>query len=169
MTTSLNTSIEKNTPLMEQYFSIKEQYPDEVVLFQVGDFYELFFDDAKKASAFLAIALTKRGKNKGEDIPLCGIPVHALNHYLTKLIKGGFSVVLCDQLSKPQPGTVVQRGVTQVFTPGTLSDALLMDEKSASYILSLYPTQDALCLVFFRTFDSTAFCNHHPRQPYQSF
>lgn len=148
MTTSLNMSVEKNTPLMEQYFSVKEQYPDEVVLFQVGDFYELFFDDAKKISAFLAIALTKRGKNKGEDIPLCGIPVHALNHYLTKLIKGGFSVVLCDQLSKPQPGTVVQRGVTQVFTPGTLSDALLMDEKSASYILSLYPTPDALCLVF---------------------
>ncbi|MFA6527245.1 MAG: DNA mismatch repair protein MutS [Candidatus Babeliales bacterium] len=148
MTSLTSSSSEKNTPLMEQYFSIKHQYLEEIVLFQVGDFYELFFDDAKKASAFLAIALTKRGKNKGEDIPLCGIPVHALNHYLTKLIKGGFSVVLCDQLSKPQPGTVVQRGVTQVFTPGTLSDALLMDEKSASYILSLYQSPEALCLVF---------------------
>lgn len=148
MTTLIIPSSEKITPLMEQYFAIKSRYVEELVLFQVGDFYELFFQDAQRASAFLAITLTKRGKNKGEDIPLCGIPVHALNHYLIKLIKGGFSVVLCEQLSKPQPGTVVQRGVTQVFTPGTLSDALLMDDKSASYILSLYPTHNALCLIF---------------------
>lgn len=167
MTKELIQSTEKITPLMQQYFSIKEQYPDEIVLFQVGDFYELFFDDAKRASAFLAIALTKRGKNKGEDIPLCGIPIHALNHYLTKLIKGGFSVVLCDQLSKPQPGTVVQRGVTQVFTPGTLSDALLMDEKSASYILSMYPTDKALCLVFSELLTAQLFAtiipSEHPK------
>lgn len=155
---------EKNTPLMEQYFSIKQQYPEELVLFQVGDFYELFFEDARRASAFLAIALTKRGKNKGEDIPLCGIPVHALNHYLIKLIKGGFSVVLCDQLSKPQPGTVVERGVTQVFTPGTLSDALLMDEKSASYMLSLFPSDDAFCLIFSELLTAQLFATIVPAQ-----
>ena len=86
--------MEKNTPLMEQYFTIKDQYPHTLLFFQVGDFYELFFDDAKLASSFLAITLTKRGKNKGEDVSLCGIPVHALNHYLTKLIKGGFHIAI---------------------------------------------------------------------------
>lgn len=133
---------------MQQYFAIKEQFQDTLLLFQVGDFYELFFDDAKTASSFLAITLTKRGKNKGQDIPLCGIPVHALNHYLRKLIKGGFKVALCDQLSKPTPGTVVERGITQVFTPGTLTDSLMLDEKSASYLLALYPTQDHYGLLF---------------------
>ncbi|MFH1254022.1 MAG: DNA mismatch repair protein MutS [bacterium] len=139
---------EKNTPLMEQYFTIKTQYPDSLLFFQVGDFYELFFQDAKTASSFLAIALTKRGKNKGEDIPLCGVPVHALNHYLLKLIKGGFKVAICDQLTKPQPGTVVQRGVTKVLTPGTLTDSLMLDEKSASYLLSFFPGQKQWGLVF---------------------
>jgi DNA mismatch repair protein MutS len=139
---------EKNTPLMEQYFAIKEQYPDSLLFFQVGDFYELFFQDAKTASSFLAIALTKRGKNKGEDIPLCGVPIHALNHYLIKLIKGGFKVAICDQLTKPQPGTVVQRGVTKVLTPGTLTDSLMLDEKSASYLLSFFPGQKQWGLVF---------------------
>jgi len=133
---------------MQQYFAIKAEYPNMLLLFQVGDFYELFFDDAKIASSFLAITLTKRGKSKGEDIPLCGVPLHALNHYLVKLIKGGFSVALCDQLTKPQPGTVVERGVTRVYTPGTLTDTLLLDEKSASYLLSFYPGEKTLGLVF---------------------
>ena len=76
--------VQKPTPLMQQYFSIKEQHPDSLLFFQVGDFYELFFDDAKVASSYLAIALTKRGKNQGKDIPLCGVPLLALNHYLIK-------------------------------------------------------------------------------------
>lgn len=139
---------EKHTPLMQQYFEIKAQHPEALLLFQVGDFYELFFDDAKMAAGFLAIALTKRGKNQGEDVPLCGIPVHALNHYLRKLIKGGFKVAICDQLSKPQPGTVVKRGVTQVFTPGTLTDSLMLDEKTASYLLSFFPTNNTWGLLF---------------------
>ena len=139
---------DKNTPLMQQYLDIKEQFPDTLVLFQVGDFYELFFDDAKKASSYLAIALTKRGKNKGEDVPLCGIPVHALNHYLTKLIKGGFRVAVCDQLSKPQPGTVVQRGISRVFTPATLTESTMLDEKSASYLLSFFPCNNEWSLLF---------------------
>ncbi len=139
---------EKSTPLMQQYFAIKHDYADTLLLFQVGDFYELFFDDAKRAAAYLAIALTKRGKHQGADIPLCGIPVHALNHYLTKLIKGGFCVAICDQLSKPQPGTVVDRGVTRVFTPATLTDTAMLDEKSASYLLSFYPGQHQWGLIF---------------------
>lgn len=129
----------KVTPLISQYFEIKEQYPDAVLLFQVGDFYELFFDDAKVVASFLALALTKRGTYKEQDIPLCGVPVHALNHYLVKLVKGGFKVAICDQVEKPQPGTVVKRRVTRVFTPGTLTDASMLDEKSASYLVALYP------------------------------
>lgn len=133
---------------MQQYFAIKQQFPDSLLFFQVGDFYELFFDDAKFAAAFLAIALTKRGKHKDLDIPLCGVPIHALDHYLRKLIKGGFKVALCDQLTKPTPGTIVERGVTNVFTPGTLTDSLMLDEKSASYLLAFYPTQESFGLVF---------------------
>lgn len=136
------------TPLMKQYFQIKSAYPDMLVLFQVGDFYELFFDDAKTAAAFLGIALTKRGKTNGEPIPLCGVPVHALNHYLIKLVRGGFKVAICDQLEEAQAGKVVDRGVTRVLTPGTLIDSQLLDEKSASYLFSFFPTHDRWGLLF---------------------
>ncbi len=160
-------AIEKITPLMKQYFDIRSQYPDVVLFFQVGDFYELFFEDAKVVSAFLAIALTKRGKNNGKDIPLCGVPIHALNHYLTKLIKGGFKVAICDQLTKPQPGTVVERGVTQVFTPGTLTDSLMLDEKSASYLFSFFPTKDSWGLVFTELLTAQLFATQVPAGSYK--
>ncbi len=136
------------TPLMLQYHDIKSNYKDALLLFQVGDFYELFFDDAKRAAAYLGIVLTSRGKDKGEAIPLCGIPRHALDYYLTKLIKGGFNVAVCDQLEEPVPGRVVRRGVTQVLTPGTLTDSKLLDDKSASYLLAFFPQADAWALVF---------------------
>ena len=136
------------TPLMVQYFAIKHDHPDSLLFFQVGDFFELFFDDAKQASAFLAIALTKRGKNNGEDISLCGVPVHALNHYLVKLIKGGFKVAICEQMTKPEPGKVVERAVTRVLTPGTLTDAAMLDQRTASYLFSLYPGAEAWGLLF---------------------
>jgi len=136
------------TPLMQQFHTIKNQHPDTLLLFQVGDFYELFFDDAKTAAASLGIALTARGKSKGEPIPLCGVPVHALDHYLTKLVRAGFKVAICDQLEQPVPGKVVERGVTQVLTPGTLTDSKLLDEKSASYLFSFFPTTDSWGLLF---------------------
>lgn len=138
----------KQTPLMVQYHAIKHEYPAALVFFQVGDFYELFHDDAKIAAQFLGITLTKRGKDQGNDIPLCGVPVHTVKHYLGKLVKGGFSVVICDQLEAPTPGSLVKRGVTQVLTPGTLTDAALMDEKSASYIFTFVPEKDRWALVF---------------------
>src|ERR1700722_9474851 len=132
------------TPLMQQYFALKNQHQDSLLLFQVGDFYELFFDDAKIAAASLGIALTARGKNKGEPIPLCGVPVHALDYYMVKLVKAGFKVAICEQLEAPTPGKIVERGVTQVLTPGTLTDTKLLDEKSASYLFSFFPTTDSL-------------------------
>jgi DNA mismatch repair protein MutS len=141
-------STQKLTPLMVQYFAIRENYPDSLLLFQVGDFYELFFDDAKRASAFLAIALTKRGTLNGEPIPLCGVPSQALNHYVVKLVRGGFKVAVCDQVEKAVPGIVVKRQVTKVYTPGTLTDTSMLDEKSASYLFSFWPGEDCWGLVF---------------------
>lgn len=136
------------TPLMQQYFDIKTQYQDSLILFQVGDFYELFFDDAQKAAAYLGIALTSRGTHEGNPIPLCGVPVHALDHYLAKLIKGGFNVAICNQLEDAQAGKLVRRGVTQVLTPATLTDTRLLDEKSPSYLLSFVPLKDCYALIF---------------------
>ena len=122
------------TPLMRQYFDIKKEFPDALLLFQVGDFYELFFEDAHKAAAFLGIVLTQRGTLGDQPIPLCGVPRHTVDHYLVKLVKGGFCVVICDQLEPAQHGKVVDRGVTQIYTPGTLTDAKLIDSKSPHYL-----------------------------------
>lgn len=160
-------SKEKITPLMRQYFAIKELHNDAILLFQVGDFYEIFFDDAKVASSFLAIALTSRGKHKGEKIPLCGVPIHAINHYLVKLIKGGFKVALCDQTSKPQPGKVVERAVTQVFTPGTLTDEQMLDEKKPSYLLTLYPGPKNWGLAFTELLTGQVFATVLPKDSYR--
>ncbi len=126
---------------------IKEQYPGVMLLFQVGDFYELFFEDAKTAAATLGIALTKRGTHNNKPIPLAGVPLHAKDHYLPKLIKAGFKVALCDQLESPTPGKLVKRGVTQVLTPGTLTDSKLLDEKSASYLSVFYPTKTSWAFI----------------------
>ena len=139
---------EKITPLMIQYHDIRAKNPDVMLMFQVGDFYELFFEDAKKAASFLGITLTSRGKHQGEPIPLCGVPVHALDHYLAKLVRGGFRVAVCDQLEEARPGTVVKRGITQILTPGTLTDSKLLDDKSASYLLSFFPAADRWGLLF---------------------
>lgn len=150
------------TPLLQQYFSVKEQYPGVLLLFQVGDFYEMFFEDAVKAAAFLGITLTKRGTLEGKPVPLCGVPVHALDHYLVKLIKGGFRVALCDQLSQPVPGKIVERGVTKVLTPGTLTDIKLLQEKSASYCATLFPLQESCGAVFVELLTGQLFCTVFP-------
>ena len=135
------------TPLMQQYFTIKERYSDALVLFQVGDFYELFYEDARRAAACLAITLTSRGKSQGEPIPLCGVPVHARDHYVAKLVRAGFCVALCDQLEPAVPGKVVARGVTQLFTPGTLVESGLLDAKNASHIVAIFSESDKTALV----------------------
>lgn len=127
------------TPLMRQYLEIKQRFPEALVLFQVGDFYEFFYDDAKKAAAFLGITLTKRGYSDGEPIPLCGVPVHMVEQYLLRLVRGGFRAVLVNQTSLPQPGKMVDRAVAQVFTPSTLTDSVLLDEKTTAYCAVLIP------------------------------
>ena len=133
---------------MKQYHDIKSQHPEVLLFFQVGDFYELFFDDAKKAAAFLGIALTTRGKHNGEPIPLCGVPLHAKDHYLHKLVKGGFKVALCDQQEEARPGKLVKRAITSILTPGTLTESTLLDEKTSSYLFSFYPDGSQAALLF---------------------
>ena len=132
------------TPLMQQYFVLKKDYADHLLFFQVGDFYELFFEDAQFASHFLGITLTKRGKNAGKDIPLCGVPVHTIDHYIKRLVKGGRTVALCQQLEEAKQGSVVKRGVTRVFTPGTLIETTLLDEKSPSYLCTFFSIKESI-------------------------
>lgn len=108
------------TPLIQQYLSIKKNYPHELVFFQVGDFFELFFEDAKIASSELSITLTKRGFYKGTHIPLCGIPVHMIEQYYPKLVKKGHSVIICTQKNESQLGKIVERHVSEIITPGSI-------------------------------------------------
>ena len=116
------------TPMMAQYLAIKAAHADYLLFYRMGDFYELFFDDAAKASEALDIALTKRGKHQGEDIPMCGVPVHAAEAYLEKLIRKGHRVAVCEQVEDPAEAkkrgskSVVRREVVRLVTPGTLTE-----------------------------------------------
>jgi len=137
----------KVTPMMAQFMTIKSDVGDDALLFyRMGDFYELFFDDAVKAAAALDIALTKRGKHKGVDIPMCGVPVHAAETYLQRLIKKGFRVAVCEQMEDPKAAkkrgskSVVRREVVRLVTPGTLTEDSLLDARGSNYILSLAQT-----------------------------
>jgi DNA mismatch repair protein MutS len=127
----------KVTPLMKQYFKVKSKYPDAILLFRVGDFYETFAEDAITASNALGIVLTKRN-NGGSDIELAGFPHHSMDLYLPKLVKAGFRVAICEQLEKPSPKKkIVKRGVTEVVTPGIAMDEKLLDHKSNNYLASV--------------------------------
>ena len=141
----------QSTPMMEQYLKIKAANADCLLFYRMGDFYELFFEDAEKASNALGIALTKRGKHKGEDIPMCGVPVHTSDDYLQKLIKFGFRVAVCEQTEDPSEAkkrgskSVVRRDVVRLVTPGTLTEDSLLDAGSNNFLVSicrLRPTTD---------------------------
>jgi len=137
----------KVTPMMAQYLGIKADCgPDVLLFYRMGDFYELFFDDAVKASAALDIALTKRGKHEGADIAMCGVPVHASETYLQRLIKKGFRVAVCEQTESPAEAkkrgykSVVRREVVRTVTPGTLTEDNLLDARGRNFILALTQT-----------------------------
>jgi DNA mismatch repair protein MutS len=147
----MNTTTDagKTTPLMEQYYKVKSKYPDAILLFRVGDFYETFGEDAVKASKVLGIVLTSRN-NGGSDVELAGFPFHALDMYLPRLVRGGYRVAICEQLEKPSPHKkIVRRGVTEVVTPGVAMDDKLLDHKTNNYLASLYfGKRDELGLAF---------------------
>src|ERR671919_774222 len=122
------------TPMMQQYRRLRTSIPaDTLLLFRLGDFYELFFEDAKEASALLNVALTKRN-----GVPMCGVPYHAAQAYIAKLIKAGRRVAICDQTSEPQPGKIVSRDITQIISAGTISELNLLEAKRANYLGAVY-------------------------------
>ena len=127
-----------HTPMMQQYLRIKAEHPNDIVFYRMGDFYELFFDDAKRASQMLDITLTARGKANGNPIPMCGVPYHAAEGYLAKLVKQGVSVAICEQIGDPETSKgPVERAVMRVLTPGTLTDEALLDDRSDSLLAAI--------------------------------
>src|SRR6201986_737422 len=131
------------TPMMAQYLAIKQDHAHYLLFSRMGDFYELFFDDAAKASEALDIALTKRGRHQGDDIPMCGVPVHAPESYLEKLIRKGFRVAVCEQMEDPAEArkrgskAVVRRDVVRLVTPGTLTEDSLLEARAANVLTAL--------------------------------
>ncbi|MBS3158547.1 hypothetical protein J4206_04635 [Candidatus Woesearchaeota archaeon] len=125
------------TPAMQQYMKVKQEYPDTIVLFRMGDFYETFYEDAKTAARELNIVLTARGKGETRA-PLAGIPFHSLDLYLGKLIKRGYKVTIVEQMENPKFAKgVVKRDVVRVITPGTVMESNILDQKSNNYILAI--------------------------------
>ena len=142
------------TPMMQQYFKIRDAYPDSLLFFRLGEFYELFYDDAIVASKALDITLTKRGKHGENEIPMCGIPVHSYDNYLPKLIKNGFKVAICEQMETPEEAkkrgnkAIVERDVTRIVTPGTLTEEHLLDKKSNNFLACVFERNDCCALAW---------------------
>lgn len=135
-------NLEQHTPVMQQYLRIKADHPDRLVFYRMGDFYELFYGDAERAAKLLDITLTKRGKSGGHAIPMAGVPYHAAEGYLAKLVRLGESVALCEQIGDPATSKgPVERKVVRIVTPGTVSDDALMDERSDTLLAALWAHQ----------------------------
>jgi DNA mismatch repair protein MutS len=136
------------TPMMAQYLEIKAQHPDALLFYRMGDFYEMFFDDAVAAAEALDIALTKRGKHEDEDIPMCGVPHHAAEGYFLTLIRKGFRVAVCEQMESPAEAkkrgakSVVRREVVRLVTPGTLTEDSLLDARRHNYLVAFHVVRD---------------------------
>ncbi|HSF20702.1 MAG TPA: DNA mismatch repair protein MutS [Burkholderiales bacterium] len=134
----MNQPIEKHTPMMQQYLRIKARHPDMLVFYRMGDFYELFYDDAERAARLLDITLTRRGESAGAPIKMAGVPHHSVEQYLARLVKLGESVAICEQIGDPDASRgPVERQVTRVVTPGTLTDAALLDDKRDNLLLAV--------------------------------
>ena len=124
--------------MMQQYLRIKAEHANDIVFYRMGDFYELFFDDAKQASQLLDITLTARGKTNGNPIPMCGVPYHAAENYIAKLVKQGLSVAICEQIGDPETSKgPVERAVMRVLTPGTLTDEALLDDRADNLLAAI--------------------------------
>ena len=142
------------TPMMAQYLGAKREHPDALLFYRMGDFYEMFFEDAVKASAALDIALTKRGRHAGEEIPMCGVPVHAHEAYLSKLVRQGFKVAVCEQVEDPAEAkkrgskSVVKRAVTRIVTPGTLTEDALLEARRHNFLAAVTETGGELGLAW---------------------
>src|SRR5215472_14810001 len=135
---------EPATPLMQQYHTIKARYPHALLLFRLGDFYELFYEDAMIASRELQITLTSRNREKGQPIPMRGVPYHAADGYIARLIRAGFKVAICEQMEQPGPGKkLVRREVSRVITPGTATDVAVLDARENNFLAAVAQNSSA--------------------------
>src|ERR1700676_3055076 len=142
---------EPTSPLMQQYHAIKTRYPHALLLFRLGDFYELFYEDAMLASRELQITLTSRNREKGQPIPMCGVPYHAADGYVARLIRAGFKIAICDQMEQPGPGKkIVRREVVRIITPGTATEGAVLDARENNFLAAVakHPSGSPVGLAF---------------------
>ncbi|MEN9527932.1 MAG: hypothetical protein RLY56_1883 [Pseudomonadota bacterium] len=139
----------EHTPVMQQYLRLKAQHPDVLLFYRMGDFYELFFDDAKRAAQLLDITLTARGQSAGAPIPMAGVPYHSAENYLARLVRKGESVAICEQIGDPAKSKgPVERAVVRIITPGTVTDAALLDERRETLVAAVLPSGDGFGLAW---------------------
>ena len=142
MKESVDKDLSTHTPMMQQYLGLKAEHPDILLFYRMGDFYELFFDDARRASQLLDISLTKRGSSAGQPIPMAGVPYHAVEGYLAKLVQMGESVAICEQVGDPALSKgPVERKVLRIVTPGTISDEALLNERQDNLLAAVYESK----------------------------
>ena len=140
-----------HTPMMQQYLGIKAKYEDALLFYRMGDFYELFYADAERASALLDITLTTRGQSAGKPIPMCGVPYHAADNYLAKLVSAGVAVAICEQIGDPKDSKgPVDRDVVRIVTPGTLTEEGLLESHRESSICAVCDVSEqyGICLLY---------------------
>ena len=139
----------KLSPMMEQYFQIKQNYPDTLLFFRLGDFYEMFFEDAKVASKELELVLTGRDCGQEERAPMCGVPFHSADSYIAKLVARGYKVAICEQVEDPATAKgIVKRDVIRVVTPGTVIESNMLDESKNNYLASVFINEKNCGLAF---------------------
>ena len=137
------------TPMMQQYLDIKDKYREYILMYRVGDFYEMFYDDAKTASRELDLVLTGKDCGEPERAPMCGVPFHAVDPYIGKLVGKGYKVAICEQTEDPALAKgLVKRDVIRMITPGTLMESSLLDEKKNNYICAIYAAPDCYGIAF---------------------
>lgn len=140
-----NLSLAQHTPMMQQYLRIKAEHPDMLLFYRMGDFYELFFDDAERAAQLLDITLTTRGATAGQPIKMAGVPYHAAEQYLARLVKLGQSIAICEQIGDPATSKgPVERAVARIVTPGTVTDSALMEDRREAYLMAVLPQREVL-------------------------
>lgn len=143
MTETIDTSIHKHTPMMQQYLRIKAEHPETLLFYRMGDFYELFFEDAQKVARLLDITLTARGQSGGKPIPMAGVPFHAAESYMAKLLREGLSVAICEQVGDPKTSVgPVERQVVRILTPGTVSDAAFLEDGQDNLLAAVHTVKD---------------------------
>lgn len=149
---------DQNTPMIQAFLEVKNQYPDKLVFYRMGDFYELFYEDAVEASKILGITLTKRGQSNGNPIPMAGVPFHSVESYLNKALKSGKSIVLCEQVGEPGKG-LMERQVSKILTPGTAIEQGILDNKETRYLMVAFKRNEFMDLAWINFSSGEIWCN----------